>query len=93
MESEKEDILKDLHVSGEQSAHSAGEDHQPSGLRGLCSSRSGSLAGIVQGGQKKTTFSRTSMCPANSRPIALVRTGNLQDYEHCVLAAQEAWQV
>jgi hypothetical protein len=33
------------------------------------------------------------MCPANSRPIARVRTGNLQDYEDCFLAAQEAWQV
>jgi hypothetical protein len=33
------------------------------------------------------------MCPANSRPIARVRTGNLQDYEDCVRAAQEAWQV
>jgi hypothetical protein len=54
--SEKEDILKDLHVSGEHSAHSAGDDCQPAGLRGLRSSRSGSLAGIVQGGQKKTTF-------------------------------------
>jgi hypothetical protein len=33
------------------------------------------------------------MCPANSQLIARVRTGNLQDYEDCVLAAQEAWQV
>ncbi len=33
------------------------------------------------------------MCPANSWPIARVRTGNLQDYEVCVLVAQEAWQV
>ncbi len=33
------------------------------------------------------------MCLANSRPMARVRTSNLQDYEDCVLAAQEAWQV
>jgi hypothetical protein len=45
--SERDNILKDLHVSGEQSAHSAGEDRQPAGLRGLCSRRTGILAGIV----------------------------------------------
>jgi hypothetical protein len=33
------------------------------------------------------------MCLATGRPIARVRNGNLQDYEDCVLAAQEAWQV
>ncbi len=42
-------------MSGDRSAHSAGKEWQPSGLRGLRSRRSGSLAGI-QGGQKKTTF-------------------------------------
>ena len=35
----------------------------------------------------------TSLSPANGRPIAQVRTGNLADYEGCVAAAQEAWQV
>ncbi len=44
-------------MSGEQSAHSAGEDRQPAGLRGLRAGSSGSMAGI-QGGQKKATFDR-----------------------------------
>ena len=35
----------------------------------------------------------TSLCPANGKPIAQVTTGNLEDYEACVKAAQEAWQV
>lgn len=35
----------------------------------------------------------TSICPANNRPIAQVRTANVQDYEECVKAAQEAWKV
>ena len=33
------------------------------------------------------------MCPANGQPIAKVVTGNLTDYESCVAAAEEAWQV
>ena len=33
------------------------------------------------------------MCPANNRPIARVRTGNLADYERCTKAAQAAWSV
>ncbi len=39
-------------MSGEQSAHSAGADRQPAGLRGLRSGRAGSLAG-KQGVRKR----------------------------------------
>ncbi len=35
----------------------------------------------------------TSLSPANGRPIARVRTGTVQDYEACIKASQEAWQV
>ncbi len=35
----------------------------------------------------------TSICPANNRPIARVRTGSVDDYERCVSAAEKAWQV
>lgn len=35
----------------------------------------------------------TSMCPANGRPIAQVTTASLEDYNKCVTAAGEAWQV
>jgi len=34
-----------------------------------------------------------SVCPANNKPIAEVITGNVEDYESCVKAAEEAWQV
>jgi aldehyde dehydrogenase family 7 protein A1 len=33
----------------------------------------------------------TSVCPANGRIIAKVRTGNISDYGRCVEAAQHAW--
>jgi hypothetical protein len=33
------------------------------------------------------------VCPANNKPIAEVITGNVEDYESCVKAAEEAWQV
>ena len=32
------------------------------------------------------------MCPANNKPIAEVVTGNLADYEACIVAAEAAWQ-
>jgi hypothetical protein len=32
-----------------------------------------------------------SVCPANNRPIAEVTTGNVADYESCIVAAEEAW--
>lgn len=32
-----------------------------------------------------------SVCPANGRIIAKVRTGNASDYNRCVEAAQQAW--
>merc|ERR1712106_850873 len=35
----------------------------------------------------------TSMCPANKRPIATVQQGTVQDYDACVQASREAWQV
>ena len=35
----------------------------------------------------------TSFSPANGAPIASVVTGSLGDYEGCVAAAEEAWQV
>merc|ERR1711970_341258 len=35
----------------------------------------------------------TSMCPANKRPIATVQQGTVQDYDACVKASREAWQV
>jgi aldehyde dehydrogenase family 7 protein A1 len=35
----------------------------------------------------------TSVCPANGKPIAEVTTGNAGDYELCVEAAEEAWEV
>jgi len=34
-----------------------------------------------------------SVCPANNRPIAEVTTGNVADYESCIVAAEEAWKV
>ena len=35
----------------------------------------------------------TSLCPANGRPIASVVTGTVGDYDQCVRACEEAWQV
>ena len=35
----------------------------------------------------------TSVSPANGQPIASVVTGNLADYEGCVVAAEEAWDM
>lgn len=35
----------------------------------------------------------TSLCPANGRPIASVVTGTVSDYDQCVAACEEAWQV
>lgn len=34
----------------------------------------------------------TSLCPANGQPIALVRKGNVEDYNKCVANALDAWQ-
>jgi len=34
-----------------------------------------------------------SVCPANGRIIAEVRTGNTSDYNRCVEAAQQAWNI
>jgi aldehyde dehydrogenase family 7 protein A1 len=34
----------------------------------------------------------TSYCPANNQPIARVTQGNLQDYEKCITASNEAWK-
>jgi len=34
-----------------------------------------------------------SVCPANGRIIAKVRTGNASDYNRCVEAAQQAWHI
>jgi len=49
--------------------------------------------GVYDGSWKGSGPVVTSLSPANGRPIAHVRTGNLQDYESCVKAAEEAWQV
>jgi len=49
--------------------------------------------GVYDGKWKGSGEVVTSLCPANGQPIAQVRTGNLQDYEDCVKAAEEAWQV
>ena len=35
----------------------------------------------------------TAHCPANNRPIAQVKTGTAADYERCVKACEDAWQV
>ncbi|KAF4528730.1 hypothetical protein B566_EDAN008996 [Ephemera danica] len=35
----------------------------------------------------------TSICPANGQPIAQVRQGSVSDYNRCVDAAKEAWQM
>ncbi|KAK9504421.1 hypothetical protein O3M35_010756 [Rhynocoris fuscipes] len=35
----------------------------------------------------------TSICPANGRPIAQIRQGNILDYEECVKASLEAWKI
>lgn len=35
----------------------------------------------------------TSVCPANNRPIAEVISGTQEDYDQCVEAAQEAWDI
>ena len=35
----------------------------------------------------------TSLCPANGQPIAKVVTGTVADYDSCVKACEEAWQV
>ncbi|XP_023349089.1 putative aldehyde dehydrogenase family 7 member A1 homolog [Eurytemora carolleeae] len=50
-------------------------------------------AGVYDGAWKGSGEIVTSICPSNGRPIAAVRTGNLQDYEDCVKQAQEAWKV
>jgi len=49
--------------------------------------------GVYDGKWKGSGEIVSSLCPANGQPIAQVRTGNLQDYEGCVKAAEEAWQV
>jgi len=35
----------------------------------------------------------TAYCPANNKPIAQVKTGTGDDYERCVKACEDAWQV
>jgi aldehyde dehydrogenase family 7 protein A1 len=35
----------------------------------------------------------TSICPSNGLPIAEVKEGNLEDYEECVKASREAWEL
>ena len=35
----------------------------------------------------------TSVCPANNKPIAQVRTASPEDYQETIEAAREAWQV
>ncbi|XP_043199394.1 alpha-aminoadipic semialdehyde dehydrogenase-like [Amphibalanus amphitrite] len=35
----------------------------------------------------------TSICPANNKPIAQVRTASPEDYQETIKASQEAWQV
>lgn len=42
------------------------------------------------GGQGELT---TSVCPANNQPIAKVVQGNADDYEKCIEASKEAWNV
>jgi len=49
--------------------------------------------GVYDGAWKGSGEVMTSLCPANGRPIAKVITGTAQDYESCVTAAEEAWQV
>jgi len=49
--------------------------------------------GVYDGTWKGSGEVVSSLCPVTSEPIAAVRTGNLQDYEDCVTAAEEAWQV
>lgn len=35
----------------------------------------------------------TSICPANNRPIAQVTSGTNDEYDLCVEAAEEAWDI
>jgi len=49
--------------------------------------------GVFDGQWKGSGEVVTSLCPANGKPIASVTTGTLTDYEGCVKAAEEAWQV
>ena len=35
----------------------------------------------------------TSVCPANNKPIAQVRTASPEDYQETIEASREAWQV
>jgi len=49
--------------------------------------------GVYDGTWKGSGEVVTSLSPANGRPIARVRTGTVQDYEACIKASQEAWQV
>jgi len=49
--------------------------------------------GVFDGQWKGSGEVVTSVSPANGQPIASVVTGNLADYESCVVAAEEAWQV
>jgi len=49
--------------------------------------------GVYDGSWKGSGEVVTSLSPANGQPIARVRTGTLQDYEGCIKASEEAWQV
>jgi len=49
--------------------------------------------GVFDGAWKGSGEEVTSLSPANGRPIARVTTGNLSDYNNCVTAAEEAWNV
>merc|ERR1719495_309121 len=50
-------------------------------------------SGVFDGQWKGSGEVVTSYCPSNGHPIASVVTGSLADYESCVVAAEEAWQV
>jgi len=49
--------------------------------------------GVFDGQWKGSGEVVTSVSPANGQPIASVVTGNLADYESCVVAAEEAWNI
>ncbi|XP_069670596.1 putative aldehyde dehydrogenase family 7 member A1 homolog isoform X1 [Periplaneta americana] len=49
--------------------------------------------GVFDGSWSSNGNVLTSVCPANGKAIAKVRSGNASDYSRCVQAAQEAWKV
>eukprot|EP00092_Neocalanus_flemingeri_P065917 GFUD01080231.1.p1 GENE.GFUD01080231.1~~GFUD01080231.1.p1 ORF type:complete len:561 (-),score=159.29 GFUD01080231.1:193-1821(-) len=50
-------------------------------------------SGVFDGQWKGSGEVVTSFSPANGQPIASVVTGNLADYESCVVEAEKAWQM